>query len=383
LTLALGKDVSGNPYVSSLQAMPHLLIAGATGSGKSVCINSIILSLVYQNSPSDLRLILVDPKRVELTVYNGIPHLLTPVITDVEKTINSLKWTVAEMDRRYELLARDGKRSIEAYNAGTGEDQRMPYIVFIIDELADLMSVAANSVEAAIVRLAQMSRAVGIHLVLATQRPSVNVITGLIKANMPARIAFSVASLVDSRTILDFSGAEKLLGRGDMLYLDSQLSKPKRIQGAFLEDIEIENVVKYLRDQVEADYVDEVTEKVNHSSIPDFDSDGVEGEGDDLLEDAKQVILQAGKASASLLQRRLRVGYARAARILDILEEHGFIGPADGSKPREVLVKNDTVEGMDVQEQTPEASDEQEEFDDNVDEDEDSQTEGDDKEAHV
>lgn len=336
LTLALGKDVGGKPYFTSLQHMPHLLIAGATGSGKSVCINSCILSLVYQNSPNDLRLVLVDPKRVELTMYNGIPHLLTPVITDVEKTVNALKWTVAEMDRRYELLSRAGKRNIESYNVVSEPEDRMPYIVFIIDELADLMSVAANSVEAAIVRLAQMSRAVGIHLILATQRPSVNVITGLIKANMPARIAFSVASLVDSRTILDFSGAEKLLGRGDMLYIDATLSKPKRVQGAFLDDKEIERVAEYLRTEHEPDYNDTVVEKVGSSSIPDMGAAG--DASDDLLDEAKKVIFEAGKASASLLQRRLRVGYARAARILDILEEQGFIGPADGAKPREILV---------------------------------------------
>lgn len=380
LTLCLGKDVSGKPYSSSLQSMPHLLIAGATGSGKSVCINSIILSLIYQNSPSELRFIMVDPKRVELSVYNGIPHLLTPVVTDVEKTVNALKWTVAEMDRRYELLSREGKRSIEAYNSGVSEEQRMPYVVFIIDELADLMSVAANSVEAAIVRLAQMSRAVGIHLVLATQRPSVNVITGLIKANMPARIAFSVASLVDSRTILDFSGAEKLLGRGDMLFLDAQLSKPKRLQGAFIEDTEIENVVNFLRGQVEADYMEEVTEKVTKSSIPDFEGAGSE-EGDDLLEDAKEVILQAGKASASLLQRRLRVGYARAARLLDILEEIGFIGPADGAKPREILVQNDAPEGMDIQERPEEGNGYEEEDEGDVPELDD--TKEDDNNLHV
>ncbi|MBI2410481.1 MAG: DNA translocase FtsK 4TM domain-containing protein [Candidatus Kerfeldbacteria bacterium] len=342
LALCLGKDVSGKPYLASITTMPHMLIAGATGSGKSVCINGIIISLLYQNSPDNLRFIMVDPKRVELTMYNDIPHLLTPVITDVEKTINALKWTVAEMDRRYELLARAGKRNIESYNTAVEEDDKLAYIVFIIDELADLMAVAANSVEAAIVRLAQMSRAVGIHLVLATQRPSVNVITGLIKANMPARIAFSVTSLVDSRTILDFSGAEKLLGRGDMLYIDAKLSKPKRLQGAFLDDGEIERVVEYLRNQGDPQYNTEVIDKTVKSNIPGFSDGGDNGENsDDLLDDAKDIILQSGKASASLLQRRLRVGYARAARILDILEEQGFIGPADGAKPREILVNQD------------------------------------------
>jgi S-DNA-T family DNA segregation ATPase FtsK/SpoIIIE len=344
LAMCLGKDVSGAPVYKSVAKMPHMLIAGATGSGKSVCINGIITSLLFQNSADDLRFIMVDPKRVELTVYNGIPHLLTPVITEVEKTINALKWAVAEMDRRYERLAKVGKRNLESYNDSVAEQDRLPYIVFVIDELADLMSVAASSVEAAIVRLAQMSRAVGIHLILATQRPSVNVITGLIKANMPARIAFSVTSLVDSRTILDFSGAEKLIGKGDMLYVDSETSTPKRIQGAFLSDEEIESVVEYLRD-------DEGGPQYNHdivetaaqvSGIPGID--GGSSDSDELVPQAKEVVVAAGKASASLLQRRLRVGYARAARILDILEEEGFIGPADGSRPREVLATEEAVE---------------------------------------
>jgi len=340
LSLCLGKDVSGNPFFTSLDAMPHLLIAGATGSGKSVCINSIIISLLYHNSPDDLRFIMIDPKRVELTTYNDIPHLMTPVITDVAKTINSLKWTVAEMERRYELLSRAGKRNIASYNTMVSGDEKLPYLVFIIDELADLMSMAAQSVEAAIVRLAQMSRAVGIHLILATQRPSVNVLTGLIKANMPARIAFSVASLVDSRTILDFSGAEKLLGRGDMLYIDAKISKPKRLQGAFVGDAEIERVVDYLRQQGAPAYESDVVEKQqNVKLVNDFNlSGGASDENsDELLPQAKEIILEAKKASASLLQRRLRIGYARAARILDILEEQGFIGPADGAKPRELL----------------------------------------------
>lgn len=391
LAIALGKAVSGKPYYAALETMPHVLIAGATGSGKSVCINGLIVSLLYQHTPDTLRFIMVDPKRVELTVYNDIPHLLTPVITDVEKTINALKWTVAEMDRRYELLSRIGKRNIKTYNESVPEDEKLPYIVFIIDELADLMSVAASSVEAAIVRLAQMSRAVGIHLVLATQRPSVNVITGLIKANMPARIAFSVASLIDSRTILDFAGAEKLLGRGDMLYLDATLSKPTRLQGAFVDDGDIENIVEYLRNQGDPDYDNDVTEKPargaggGSSAFIDGDEDS-----DELLPEAKEVILEAGKASASMLQRRLRVGYARAARILDILEEEGFIGPADGSKPREVLVSSeedipddeiidDEEEYLRKREQGIEMDDGQEEDDDEEYEEEDA-TDGDDGE---
>lgn len=351
LVLCLGKHVSGQPYIDSLESMPHLLIAGATGSGKSVCINSTIVSLLYQHSPDDLRMILVDPKRVELTPYNGVPHLLTPVITDVEKTINALRWTVAEMDRRYELLSRYGKRNIRSYNDSLGNDsERLPYLVFIIDELADLMATTANSVEAAIVRLAQMSRAVGIHLILATQRPSVNVITGLIKANMPARIAFSVSSLVDSRTILDFSGAEKLLGRGDMLYINAELSKPVRLQGAYLDDGDIERVVEFLRQFGNPEYETDVVEKVMSGGARGSMGLGnniTDDAHDELLEEAKDIIVQAGKASASLLQRRLRVGYARAARILDILEEQGFIGPADGAKPREILVTKEDNQQQD------------------------------------
>lgn len=352
MSLALGKEVSGKAYVPSLASMPHLLVAGATGSGKSVCINSLIISLLYQNSPDDLKFIMVDPKRVELSVYNGIPHLLTPVITDVEKTMNALKWTVAEMERRYELLASRGKRNIIGFNESVDPEERLPYIVFIIDELADLMTVAAASVETAIVRLAQMARAIGIHLVLATQRPSVDVITGLIKANMPARIAFSVASLIDSRTILDFSGAEKLLGKGDMLYIDAQLSKPRRVQGAFLDDSEIERIVAHLRAEGQPQYNDTVTEKPTRPAGGFMGESGNSGDdsGDELVDEAKKIIIQSGKASASLLQRRMRVGYARAARILDILEEQGIIGPADGAKPREILIASaaDSSQNADI-----------------------------------
>ncbi|MFA6027728.1 MAG: DNA translocase FtsK 4TM domain-containing protein [Patescibacteria group bacterium] len=349
LTLCLGRDVAGKSYQADLDTMPHLLIAGATGSGKSVCINTIIMSLLFQNGPDDLKLILVDPKRVEFTLYNGIPHLLTPVITDVTKTINALKWIVNEMDRRYELLSQSGKRNIHDYIKNGGE---MPYIVLVIDELADLMSVSAREVEAAITRLAQMARAVGIHLVLATQRPSVDVITGLIKANITSRVAFNVASLIDSRTILDHSGAEKLLGKGDMLYISASLAKPKRLQGAFLTEEEISRVVGYLKNKAKPEYTEEVTEKPAHANSSYVYQDG-EAE-DELLEEAKQIILQAKKASASLLQRRLRVGYARAARILDILEEQGFIGPADGAKPREILVSG-------AADETPEESEKEEE----------------------
>lgn len=335
LSLCLGKDVSGRSWVVDLEKMPHLLIAGSTGSGKSVMINSIIISLMYQNSPDDLKLVLVDPKKVELTMYNDIPYLLTPVITDVKKTINALKWVVGEMERRYILLSERGKRNLAAFNAANKNDS-LPYIVFIIDELADLMSMAAFEVEGAIVRLAQMARAVGIHLILATQRPSVNVLTGLIKANVPSRIAFSVPSQIDSRTILDMAGADKLLGRGDMLFLSPDLGKPRRLQGAFLEDNEIEQVTNFLRDQGEVEYQDAIVER----PVKSYSGDSGVGFEDNLYNDAREEVTRAGKASASLLQRRLRIGYARAARLLDIMEAEGVIGPADGAKPRDILVSN-------------------------------------------
>jgi len=340
LSLALGKDVSGRAVIADLDPMPHLLIAGATGSGKSVCINSIILSLIYQNSPDDLKFILVDPKRVELTVYNNNPYLLTPVITETKKTINALRWLVSEMDRRFQMLSETGKRDIHVYHREI--DDGMPFIVLIIDELADLMAVAANEVEAAIIRLAQMARAVGIHLVLATQRPSVNVITGLIKANITARIAFNVASSVDSRTILDISGAEKLLGKGDMLFISSELSKPKRLQGSYVSEKEVERVNRFIKENIKGfEYKDEIVEQTQAAPL----GSSMEDLGDDeLLDQAKEVIIRANKASASLLPRRLRIGYARAARILDILEEQGIIGPADGAKPREVLINKENLE---------------------------------------
>lgn len=352
LALCIGRDVSGDTFLADLGPMPHLLIAGSTGSGKSVCINALIVSLLYQNGPDDMKLILVDPKRVEFSLYNGIPHLLTPVITDVQKTINALKWVVNEMDRRYELLSQAGKRNIKDYNA-TGN--HMPYIVLVIDELADLMSTAAREVEAAIIRLAQMARAVGIHLILATQRPSVDVITGLIKANITARIAFNVASLIDSRTILDHSGAEKLIGKGDMLFINSTLGKPKRLQGALLSEDEIERVVQYLKSKAQPQYDAEIVERQAKGIMPQAYQDG-ESE-DELLLEAKDIIMQAKKASASLLQRRLRVGYARAARILDILEEQGFIGPADGAKPREILV-SEVVTSDNIEEEDDEEAEE-------------------------
>ncbi len=342
LSFVLGKDVSGKPWMGKLNSMPHLLVAGATGSGKSVCLNTIIMSYLFGLGPDDVKFIMVDPKRVELQIYNGIPHLITPVITKVPDTVNALKWSLREMDRRYDLLAKQGTRDLASYNQKVKET--LPYLVIVIDELSDLMASSASEVEGPIVRLAQMSRAVGIHLVLATQRPSVDVITGLIKANIPGRIAFAVASATDSRTILDQQGAEKLLGRGDMLYSTAELPTPKRIQGAFVSEKEIEKVVEFIKSKYEpADYDHSVTEKESTGGTSFRGGLGDEDK-DVLLPEAKEEILRAGKASASLLQRRLKVGYARAARILDLLEEEGFIGPAQGAKPREVLHIEDEEE---------------------------------------
>ncbi len=368
LCFALGRDVSGKPWLADICRMPHLLVAGATGSGKSVCLNSIIMSLLYSNGPDDLKLILVDPKRVEFPIYNGIPHLITPVITEVDKTVNAMKWAVREMNRRFDLLSKMQARDIATYNSRCKD--KLPYVVMIVDELADLMVNNKQEVEAQIVRLAQMSRAVGIHLVLATQRPSVDVITGLIKANIPARIAFSVASLMDSRTIIDQAGAEKLIGRGDMLYSTAELSSPRRIQGVYLADDEITRVVEYLKSKCEpADYDPEVVERSKTQSVFSGDSDG---DGDQLLPDAKEEIIRAGKASASLLQRRLKIGYARAARILDLLEAEGFIGPADGAKPREILKADFTKQTEEMDSYEPDEAEEEYEEDN---EDEDSEPE--------
>ena len=358
LSFAIGRDISGESVVGQLNKMPHVLIAGQTGSGKSVMINALLASLLYRNSPSEMKLILVDPKQVEMAPYEDIPHLLTPVITEPEKTISALKWAVNEMERRYKLLAAEKLRDIKSYNQKIQsskkisvqdeegneqqvEDGAMPYIVIVIDELADLMMVAARDVEALVVRLAQKARAVGIHLVLATQRPSVDVITGLIKANIPARIAFTVASQVDSRTILDQIGAEKLLGQGDMLLKTAELPKPRRIQGAWVMDEEVGKITDYLRMQSAPQYNDEVVSQpvqLNGKGgvVMDFDHEG----GDDMYKDALRVVVESGKSSTSLLQRRLRIGYARAARIIEEMEEQGVIGPADGSRPREVLISS-------------------------------------------
>ncbi len=358
LGFAIGKDISGDAVVGQLNKMPHLLVAGQTGSGKSVMINTLLTSLLYRNSPSEMKLILVDPKQVEMAPYEDIPHLLTPVITEPEKTISALKWAVNEMERRYRLLAEAKMRDIKSYNQSLGSrgrkiavtdeegpsdtaDGAMPYIVIVIDELADLMMVAARDVEALIVRLAQKARAVGIHLVLATQRPSVDVITGLIKANIPARIAFTVASQIDSRTILDQIGAEKLLGQGDMLMKTAEMPKPKRIQGAWVMDQEVMKITDHLRMQSAPQYNDEIVSQPVHLNgkggvVMDYGGEG----GDDMYQDALRVVIESRKASTSLLQRRLRIGYARAARIIEEMEEQGVIGPADGSRPREVLISS-------------------------------------------
>jgi S-DNA-T family DNA segregation ATPase FtsK/SpoIIIE len=341
LSFVIGKDISGKAMVGDLAKMPHLLVAGQTGSGKSVMINTLLTSLLYRNSPSDLKLILVDPKQVEMAPYHDIPHLLTPVINEPEKCISALKWAVAEMERRLRTMAEEGKRDIASYNEAK-QEAGMPYIVIVIDELADLMMMAARDVEALIVRLAQKARAVGIHLVLATQRPSVDVITGLIKANVPARIAFTVASQVDSRTIIDQMGAEKLLGRGDMLLLTSDMPKPKRVQAALIEEVETSKITDFLRDQRAPQYDDEVVSQpvqLNGKGgvVADY---GANDADDDMWKDAVRVVIEGKKASTSLLQRRLRIGYGRAARLIETMEEQGIVGAAEGSRPREVLVSS-------------------------------------------
>ncbi len=337
LAVAMGRDTSSKPMVFDLDRMPHVLIAGTTGSGKSILLSSLITSLLFRNSPDELKLILIDPKRVELTNFNGIPHLLTPVITEPEKILSSLKWAMAEMDRRYKLFQSVGVRNITGYNEMSGF-QALPYIVIVIDELADLMMFAPVEIEDAITRIAQLARATGIHLVVATQRPSVDVITGLIKANIPSRVAFNVSSMIDSRVILDGPGAEKLLGRGDMLFMPPDASKPMRIQGVYVQDGEINNLIKFLKDSgIAPQYTAEVTEM----PIGKWNQKGGDGgDRDQLFEEAVRTICQYDRASASLLQRRLKVGYARAARILDELEIAGIVGPGEGSKPRDVLVRN-------------------------------------------
>ena len=328
LTLALGKDISGQPIIADLDEMPHLLIAGTTGSGKTVCVNALILTLLFKVSPNELKFLMIDPKMVELMPFNGLPHLLCPVVTDARKASAALNWVVNEMEERYRLLAKVGVRNIESYNE---KQEKLPYIVVIIDEFADLMTVAREQIENAITRLAQLSRAVGIHLMLATQRPSVDVITGVIKANLPARISFKVASKVDSRTVLDMNGADKLLGKGDMLFLRPGESKLIRIQGALVSDKEIGKVVNFIKDQAEPLYDEEILKEQQKRTL-------VNGEKDGLYEQAVKIIMESNQASVSILQRRMRLGYTRAARIIDTMEQEGLIGAFEGSKPRKILV---------------------------------------------
>ncbi|MFH1170686.1 MAG: DNA translocase FtsK 4TM domain-containing protein [Candidatus Vogelbacteria bacterium] len=344
LLVSLGRGISGPAHFGNLAKAPHFLIAGATGSGKSVVIHTFIVSLLYRNPPESLRIIMIDPKRVELTIYNKTPHLLTPVITDPKKAILALKWAIKEMERRYVELEKHHARDILSYNQTASEtDEAMPYIVIVIDELADIMATYPRELEAAIVRLAQMSRAVGIHLILSTQRPSVEIITGLIKANIPSRIALQVASQIDSRTILDMGGAEKLLGAGDMLYLAGDMSKPLRLQSAFISEREVKEVVKWLAAHYGDELGDEIAIGESDSGITIANDESGADTDDPLYEEARALVLETGKASATFLQRRLKIGYARAARILDMLEEHQVVGPGEGAKTREVFGRGESV----------------------------------------
>lgn len=355
LILSLGKDISGSPFYFDLGRMPHLLIAGATGSGKSICINSIIMSILYQAEPSDVRLIIVDPKRVEMKGYENIPHLLVPIVTDVKDAILTLKWAVFEMEERYKIFASVGARDIDSYNnlpvekkkVKEGEEEkiypeRIYYVIIVIDELADLMMSAGNEIEDTITRLAQMARAVGIHLVLATQRPSVDVITGLIKANFPSRIAFQVSAKVDSRTILDQNGAEKLLGGGDMLFSPPGASKPIRLQGAYVSSKEVERITEFVRGQASPEYKEDLFKVARRSSLVASE----EGEDDVLFKDAVRIVLESGQASVSLLQRRLKIGYNRSARLVELMEAEGILGPYEVGRSREILVAQDYWEGL-------------------------------------
>ncbi|MCI9063386.1 MAG: DNA translocase FtsK [Clostridia bacterium] len=351
LSVALGKDVAGHPVIANIAKMPHVLIAGSTGSGKSVCINTLITSFIYNSKPSEVKLVMVDPKVVELSVYNGIPHLLIPVVTDPKKAAGALAWAVQEMDHRYNLFAEKGVRDLKGYNKAIEKEHevgKLPQIVIIIDELADLMMVAAKEVEESICRLAQKARAAGMHLVIATQRPSVDVITGLIKANVPSRIAFAVSSQIDSRTILDQVGAEKLLGKGDMLFFPSGAAKPTRVQGAFVSDEEVEQIVDFIKSNGTATYNEDILETIENSNKTDKEKalEAEQGEDDDtdpFLQDAIDTVVETGQASTSFIQRRFKVGYARAGRIIDQMEERGVISGYQGSKPREVLWTKETL----------------------------------------
>lgn len=338
LTVALGYDIAGTPIIADLGKMPHMLVAGATGSGKSVCINTLILSILYKAAPEEVKLLLIDPKVVELSTFNGIPHLMAPVVTDPKKAASALRWAVQEMEKRYQLFAAVGVREIKRYNNMVPKENQLPYIVVIIDELADLMMVAPTDVEDAICRLAQMARAAGIHLVLATQRPSVDVITGIIKANIPSRISFAVSSQVDSRTILDMAGAEKLLGKGDMLFYPVGAPKPQRVQGAFVSDNEVEDVVEYTKKQAQPEFSEDVfvAEVATEKEVLD--------EEDELLDDAIRLVLDTGQASISMLQRRFRIGYSRAARLIDMMEQMRIVGPNIGSKAREIIATAEIIQ---------------------------------------
>ena len=353
LTIALGKDVAGNTQLADIAKMPHVLIAGSTGSGKSVCINTIITSIIYKAKPSEVKLVMVDPKVVELSVYNGIPHLLIPVVTDPKKAAGALAWAVQEMDNRYNLFAKKGVRDLKGYNKAVKKDEgvgMLPQIVIIVDELADLMMVAAKDVEESICRLAQKARAAGMHLVIATQRPSVDVITGLIKANVPSRIAFAVSSQVDSRTILDSVGAEKLLGKGDMLYFPAGAPKPARVQGAFVSDEEVEKIVDFIKQNGTATYSEDILETIENSNKTDKELAAEAADSDDdtdpFLMDAIDVVVETGQASTSFIQRRFKVGYARAGRIIDQMEERGVISGYQGSKPRQVLMSLEKLQEL-------------------------------------
>ena len=358
ISFAVGKDISGNCIVGDIAKLPHMLIAGTTGSGKSVCMNTLIVSLLYKAKPEEVRLIMVDPKMVELGIYNGIPHLLIPVVTDPKKAAGALQWTVTEMMRRYRLMSEQGVRDLESYNkaiANDPDEQKLPQVVVVIDELADLMLVAAKEVEESICRIAQMGRASGIHLVIATQRPSADVITGLMKANIPSRIAFAVSSAMESRIILDTPGAEKLVGKGDMLFAPLGQGKPKRVQGCFINDDEVQAVVNAIKAQTNANYSSEIMEQIEKkaeqsgkrgASSDDTSASAAENNGDELLPAAVDVILETGQASVSMLQRRLKLGYARAARIVDEMEERGIVGPFEGAKPRQLLITREQWEQM-------------------------------------
>ena len=347
IAVGLGKDNSGRYIVADIAKMPHVLIAGQTGSGKSVCINSIITSILFRATPEEVRLILIDPKVVELSIYNDIPHLVCPVVTDCKKAASALDWAVAEMSNRYKRFAERGVRDIKGYNKALKDGEKiMPQMVIVIDELADLMMVAPGEVEDSICRLAQLARAAGMHLVIATQRPSVNVITGVIKANIPTRIAFSVASQVDSRTMIDHGGAEKLLGNGDMLFVPSGINKPMRVQGAWVSDEEVHAITSYIKERSETSYDEDMIEKMDNAARSDAEKEDVSAEYDPRLPEAVEIVVEAGQASVSMLQRRMRVGYARAGRLIDEMEQRGIVSESDGAKPRSVLITREQMNDL-------------------------------------